>query len=159
MTKYKPGTRVQKSNTSKIIAIVAGIALAAGIVGIAFTSTNPQTADKPMVMHIHPKLSLIVDGKDTPVPKNIGIESSLWKDRSLAQYGMQGMSPLHTHDTSGTIHVESNEQRDFTFGEFLAVWGIDTSKISRVTVDGNEVADYNNHVMKNGENIKLEVTE
>ena len=163
LTKYKPGTRVQKSNMGKIIVIAAGIALAAGVIGIAFTgSSGLQTANdnnKPMVMHIHPGLSMAVDGQDTAVPKNIGIDSSLWKGHSLDQYGMQGMSPLHTHDTSGTIHVESNEQRDFTFGEFLDVWdGIDTSKITRVTVDGNAVSDYNSHVMKDGENIRLEVT-
>lgn len=145
----------------KIIAI-AGIALAAGAIGIAFTGSNGlQTSNdnnKPMVMHIHPRLSMTVDGQDTAVPKNIGIDSSLWKDRSLDQYGMQGMSPLHTHDTSGTIHVESNERRDFTLGEFLDVWGgIDASKITRVIVDGNEVADYN-QVMKDGESIRLEVT-
>jgi hypothetical protein len=32
-------------------------------------------------------------------------------------------SPLHTHDTSGIIHVESPTVRSFTLGEFVDLWG------------------------------------
>lgn len=147
----------------KIIAI-AGIALATGAIGIALSSNGLQTANdnnKPMVMHIHPKLSMTVDGKDTPVPKNIGIDSSLWKDRSLDQYGMQGMSSLHTHDASGTIHVESNEQRDYTLGNFLDVWGMNfDGKTVKMTVSGTPLpadTNYRSHVFKDGEQIELDV--
>jgi hypothetical protein len=34
------------------------------------------------------------------------------------------ISPLHTHDTTGVIHVESPTVRDFTLGEFFGVWGL-----------------------------------
>ena len=37
--------------------------------------------------------------------------------------GMSGMAPLHTHDTSGIIHVESSVKRNYTLGEFLNTWG------------------------------------
>ncbi len=64
------------------------------------------------------------------MPAQIGIAPSLWKDHSLDQNGMQsmnmvmpGMAPLHTHDTSGIIHVESNTVRPYTLGEFLNIWG------------------------------------
>lgn len=142
---------------------VAVLAVVVGVAGFAFAGGGLKPAgesnNKPMVMHIHPKLSLSMDGRDIAVPQNIGIDNSLWKGHSLDQYGMQGMSPLHTHDTSGIIHVESNVQRDFTLGEFLDVWGgIDPSKIASVAVDGNEVSDYSNHILSNGENIRLEIT-
>lgn len=74
------------------------------------------------------------------VPANIGIDSQLWKSHELDQYGsmqampwmgMAGMAPLHTHDTSGTIHLESAVTRDYTLKQFLDVWG--------VSVDGNQV--------------------
>lgn len=47
------------------------------------------------------------------------------------------MSPLHTHDTSGTIHVESNSYRTYTLGQFLDIWGrLDTNgKTVKATVD------------------------
>jgi hypothetical protein len=30
---------------------------------------------------------------------------------------------LHTHDTTGVIHIESPAQRVYTLGEFFDVWG------------------------------------
>lgn len=33
------------------------------------------------------------------------------------------MRPLHTHDTSGQIHVEPIVARDITIGDFFLVWG------------------------------------
>ena len=57
------------------------------------------------------------------IPKCIGINSSLYNDHSLDKYGMQEMAPLHTHDASGIIHVESSVKRNYTLGEFLNTWG------------------------------------
>ena len=31
--------------------------------------------------------------------------------------------PLHTHDASGTIHVETDENRDYVLGDFFLIWG------------------------------------
>ena len=31
---------------------------------------------------------------------------------------------LHTHDTSGTVHMESSVARTFTLGDFFDVWGV-----------------------------------
>jgi hypothetical protein len=35
-----------------------------------------------------------------------------------------GYAPLHVHDTSGVIHVESPTVRSYTLGELFAVWGV-----------------------------------
>ena len=91
-------------------------------VAIAYTGlgelSKAQTDDmsmNPIIMHIHPQLSLIVNGTPVVVPPQIVIGPSLWKDHSLDEFGMQSMpemnmsamAPLHTHDSSGIIHVES----------------------------------------------------
>ena len=76
-----------------------------------------------MVLHIHSHLNVTADGTPVIVPKNIGIDAALYRDHSLDRYGMQGMAPLHTHDASGTIHVESNANRNYTLGEFVNIWG------------------------------------
>jgi hypothetical protein len=60
-------------------------------------------------MHIHPHLSIFVKNSPYTVPVQIGIDSSMWKDHSLDEFGMQSMSemnmsamaPLRTHDSSG----------------------------------------------------------
>jgi hypothetical protein len=65
------------------------------------------------VLHIHQHLDLYVDGRPVTVPALIGIQQA------------QGfLSPIHTHDTSGIIHVESPTRRSFTLGELFDVWGV-----------------------------------
>ena len=110
---------------------------------------------------IYSEISVKVNGQSIIVPENVGIDKSLWKDHSLDKYGMQGMSPLHTHDSTGTIHVESSVKRDYTLGEFLDVWGgLDTASSSgktvKVAVNGQPVSDWRNHILKDKEQISLE---
>lgn len=98
-------------------------------------------------LHYHPTLSLVVNGEARPLPANIGVESDC-------------MHPVHTHDESGKIHIEYTSPKDFTLGDFFAVWGQpfsqnelmelkadDTHRI-RVTVNGEENQDYENLVMR-----------
>jgi hypothetical protein len=73
--------------------------------------TMMETMNSPV--HLHPVLKVLVDGREVPVPANIGIDP-------LAD-GMQ-MAGLHTHDTTGTIHVEG--VRGARLGQFFAVWGV-----------------------------------
>ncbi len=87
-------------------------------------------------MHIHPQLSILILGASQTLPANIGIDHALWRDHSLDRYGVNGLSPLLTRDSSGTIHVESNTVRDFTLYEFLSVWG---ESIDYSQVVGNKV--------------------
>jgi hypothetical protein len=65
------------------------------------------------VLHIHEHLDLFVDGQQQKVPADIGIDQA---------NGI--LSPVHTHDATGIIHVESPRARDFTLGEFFDVWGV-----------------------------------
>ncbi|SRR5215204_2305828 len=154
---------------------VAVAAIIAGVVTMFASQQQPQPPsspttsqvneeddnnNKPMVMHIHSSITVIdSSGKQTPLPADVGINPSLWKDHSPDQFGMQGMSPLHTHDSSGTVHVESNAERDYSLGQFLNVWGgIDSGKVIKVTPDGSEVQDYASHMFKDGEKIIVEIT-
>jgi hypothetical protein len=117
-------------------------------------------ANPKLVVHDHVLLTVIRNSHQIQVPKEIGISSDLWKDHSLDRYGPATLSPMHTHDTSGTIHIESTAVREFTFGEFLRVWGIDTGKIVRLSnSQGNEMSDYENHVLRDGERLLLKITE
>ena len=72
------------------------------------------TTDMATEFHIHPILKIVVDGVEQVVPANVGIAVGC-------------MHPLHTHDASGLIHVESPIKKDFTLGDFFYVWGKDFS--------------------------------
>jgi hypothetical protein len=147
--------------------VTIGIASAAFIYLFVYRPSSNQTkftleevhADPKLVMHDHVSLAISVNGEHIVVPQGIGIKSELWKDHTLDKYGPTGLSPMHTHDTSGVIHIESTANREYTFGEFLRVWGIDTIKITSITVDGNDVSGYEDHVMKTGEKFQMEISE
>ncbi|MHB8602560.1 MAG: hypothetical protein ACYC6W_10055 [Nitrosotalea sp.] len=133
------------------------------VIGVSFMLTKPtldqSSTDEIMLVHIHPRLYLNVDGKPYFVPQNVGIDSDLWKDHSLDQYGMNGMAPLHTHTADGMIHVESKMVRNYTLGEFLDIWGFDLrGKSVSVSVYGEPISDYRNHVFKDDESIILNIT-
>src|SRR4029453_11745206 len=132
-------------------AVAVGVALVAGIGGVAVVTASshrqataspgplaglqtgpapwaPDTADlaerlaaigvpplspvEQTAVHIHQHLDLFVDGREVPVPAGIGIDPAV------------GYAPLHTHDASGVIHVESPTDRTYTLGDFFAVWGV-----------------------------------
>jgi hypothetical protein len=97
------------------------------LIGISIVLVSVGTAEVVSVnttrMHIHPQLSILIRGASETLPASVGIDHDLWRDHSLDRYGVNGLSPLLTRDTSGTIHVESNTVRHFTLNEFLAVWG------------------------------------
>jgi len=67
------------------------------------------------VVHIHQHLDIYVNGRHVTVPALIGIDPGHF------------FSPLHTHDTSGILHVESPTESAFSLGQFFAVWGVPLS--------------------------------
>jgi hypothetical protein len=76
----------------------------------------PMLGAEGNVEHIHAHLDVLVDGHAVEVPADIGI------DRSNGS-----ISPLHTHDGSGVIHIESPIKRQFSVGEFFTEWGVGLS--------------------------------
>jgi sulfur carrier protein ThiS len=148
-----------RQNILKIGIPIATVVMVLGVV-FGMQVSGQGTMGTKMVMHIHPQISVSVSDQSSIVPENVGIDKTLWKDHTLDKYGMQGMSPLHTHDSSGTIHVESSVERDYTLGEFLDVWdGLDTSndKTVKVIVNGQPVSDWRNHILEDKEQINLEI--
>jgi hypothetical protein len=69
------------------------------------------------VVHIHQHLDVYVNGRHITVPQGIGIIPS----PTL-------FAELHTHRPDGIMHVESATKRDFSLGEFFAVWGVFVSR-------------------------------
>jgi hypothetical protein len=79
------------------------------------------------VNHFHTHLDIFVDGQQVPVAEQIGI-------------GPDALSELHTHDTTGLLHVESSTahgQRDYNLGQLFREWELPFS----ATVIGNKATD------------------
>ena len=116
-----------------------------------------------IIMYTHSNLNVTVNGKSLLVPNGVGINSTLWNDHSLDKFGTErkattfgmispAMSPLHTHDTTGIIHVESTEYKNYTLEDFLNIWGLrlEGKEISLI-IDGNATQNCSNHTIKDME--------
>jgi hypothetical protein len=103
-------------------------------------------------LHTHQHLDVFVDGKRVIVPAGIGIGDGF-------------ISPLHTHDASGVIHVESTTVRSYSLAEFFAVWGVRLTKACladecgkgklHFVVDGKPAADPNRVVLTQHQEIAV----
>jgi hypothetical protein len=71
----------------------------------------PSESDAAYHQHAH--LQIYVNGKPVTVPAQIGIDPQ-----------GQFLAPLHTHDTTGVIHMESSQAYPFKLGQFFDVWGV-----------------------------------
>ena len=78
-----------------------------------------------LMQHIHPTLQIIVNGVPEKIAADIGLSDTCER-------------ALHTHDASGTLHVEAQDLHPYTLGEFFAVWGkpLVTPEFTSMVVDG-----------------------
>ncbi len=158
----------QRNNRKTLVLItIAGLAIGLigwNTVGTAFRSekneayrgvpcVNPALP-APQELHIHPELRIAVRGKNVEFPSNIGLSFNCHR-------------VLHTHDTTGTIHVEPNYKQDFTLGDFFAVWGkpfsrgqaleyrADAAHRIVMTVDGATSDAYGELILKDKQKIEI----
>lgn len=109
----------------------------------------PMLGAEGQVLHIHSHLDVFVDGKAVTVPADIGID--------LVK---QQISPLHTHDTSGVVHIESPVKADFTLGQFMTEWNVPFGKDTLGTFksgDGKELHVYVNGTEQTGDPASLKL--
>jgi hypothetical protein len=60
------------------------------------------------VYHSHPNLVITINGQGVIIPVTF--------DASCAQ-------PIHTHDSSGVLHIESDQNQSYTLGDWFLLWG------------------------------------
>ena len=68
--------------------------------------------------HIHAHLTIWIDGQQVAVPQAVGIAS----DQSCFYW-------LHTHDSTGVIHIEAPQTASLTLQNFLDIWGKEFSQL------------------------------
>lgn len=110
----------------------------------------------PAEYHIHPRLKIIIDGEERVIPANIGLSFSSCE------------RVIHTHDTTGEIHIEPNFYQEFTLGDFFLVWGkpfskeqildfrVDDEHEILMTVNGKPNFEYENLILKDKQEIVIE---
>lgn len=143
-----------------IIAIVGALVLIKRNNNRRFVNqTNRQvalacTTDQATTFHIHPNLKILINGQEQVIPSSVGNSPTCLK-------------ALHMHDNSGKIHTEAPTKRDFTLGDFFAVWNknfnrqqiLDYSADSQhkitETINGVAIEDYENTILRDNDQIVI----
>ncbi len=126
-------------------------------------------AQEHVVLHIHPVLTINVNGQKQAIPANVGIEGLGTNPATHEQAATQAtcLHFLHTHDATGTLHVESPIQMDYHLSDFFAVWGkqfnktqildskVDDSHKISMTVNGKDSTAFENVVLKDQDQIVI----
>ncbi|MEX0672739.1 MAG: hypothetical protein WDZ82_01310 [Candidatus Paceibacterota bacterium] len=149
MKKYKNGI---------IIVVLAVVAIGFFVWGAATTDgstwRDTNVACLPnghtnLAVHIHPALSITVDGEPESIPANTGVNAGC-------------MAEVHTHDTSGLLHVETVERSridELTLADFFDVWGKDLEREGytlTARVDGEVIEDPAGLTFEDEQQIELE---
>jgi hypothetical protein len=90
-----------------------------------------------LVRHDHVHLDVVVDGRKVAVPAGIGLAEPVDRgpckpptpavsECSAGDYftAFVANSPLHTHSSSGIIHIEADRAGRYTLGQFFDEWGV-----------------------------------
>jgi hypothetical protein len=116
---------------------------------------TPVPDGAPIAMHIHAHLSIVINGQTQLIPAGIGVEDN-------------GDLPIHTHDDSGTLHVESPVAQEFHLQDFFTVWGqtftsqgilghqVDASHPLTMTVNGQASTAFGSLVLHDQDNIVIQ---
>lgn len=127
------------------------------------------TTQEEFTTHTHAHLDVFVNGDHVLVPAGIGIDiHANGVDENPSNYfpnkqyrvgvcDVACLSPLHTHDSSGTLHTESNIPGPppvvFSLGQFFAEWGVklDSSCVGEFCAPSTEIAFYVGGVKQTGD--------
>jgi len=104
--------------------------------------------------HIHVHLKIVINGEQVKIPANVGVTSSC-------------TLPVHTHDDTGEIHIESPFVYPFNLKDFFLVWGqpfnntqimqykVDSTHLLKMTVNGQQNTEFENYVFHDGDEIVI----
>lgn len=152
-----------------VLPIVFVISLFAYLITTAEPATKQDQKSSPEILaaciehtnvslHIHPELTIMVNGEKQEIPGNIGISETC-------------MHPVHTHDASGKIHLEYLYPVDFSLGDFFTIWGkefsstnllglpADETHVIRMSVNGQPSEEYEHLTLKDVQKIVISYEE
>jgi hypothetical protein len=119
--------------------------------GAAAEKAGLQMLSREMLaVHYHAHLDVLVNNSRVTVPPYIGIDV---KNKAI--------TALHTHDSSGIIHIESADDVPFTLGQFFTEWGqpLTATQVGQITVPaGSELRVYRNGEQASGDPAKLKLS-
>ncbi len=123
--------RRQRALTTFAIAIVLIAIIVAAVVFLRPPPNNVPLPDylshcvtASQVYHSHPSVTVTVNG--------VGVQIPVTFDSGCNQ-------PIHTHTTDGVLHVETDQNRDYTLGDWFLLWGHFENSPARAILNSSQI--------------------
>lgn len=160
LDKHKEPVVIKKSFKfpTKLAYLLIGVIALFGIAKLSSGNTSGAVVaegvpDEPV--HWHPHLTIEINGENIVIPANVGLGSV--------------HAPLHTHDATGTLHIENDYPsfKTIRLGYFFEVWNknfnsecifdycTNETHEMKVFVNGVENFEYGDYVMQELDEIKI----
>ena len=141
--------RQRRRRTIASIVIVAGLVSIIGV-GVYALSQQKGNSGFPFpclgfegtTLHVHPWLRIMINtgagNSNVSIPVAIGILNPQLTTQGGIQVASGGscFEPLHTHDASGIIHLESGSTSTiYTLGDFFEIWRVTYNTVNFAGAD------------------------
>lgn len=144
-----------KKNKSTIIWVIVIVIVLVGLFTLPrFLGNSPSTSGGgipclaqhlPLNYHIHPHLTISVDGEFETIPGSIGNSPCLRQ--------------IHTHDRTGELHIEpQGDVAYYTLEDFFRVWGMEINREGyrlEATLDGEPLENPGALILEDGQQIVI----
>ena len=131
-------TKVKRQQTFNRIVLVAILVILVAVTAYAFTRPTsvalPGYLDRCVPLtgtfayHSVPQLRITIFRQNLTIPANIGIQVNC-------------VRPIHTFTPTGTIHIDTDVDRNYTLGDFFLVWG-NTFGTQYATFNQNQIFNF-----------------
>ena len=128
--------RKRRRRTITTFAIVIAL-IAVVVTAVALYHGTPNAVPLPdylghcvigsQVYHSHPSVTVTVNGVGVPIP--ITVDSSC-------------VQPIHTHTTDGVLHIETDQNRDYTLGDWFLLWGHFENSATRAILNSTQIFSF-----------------
>lgn len=131
-----------------IITVTAVAVVGLGVLLFTQDSKKPPIKEEDIIsrngIHWHPHMEVYVKGEKQEIASGIGSHSV----------------PMHTHDSSGTLHMEMNgrvTKDDIKVTKFFEIWGRRPSDLgqAKMFVNDKENSEFENYVMQDNDHIVI----
>lgn len=121
------------------------LAILGGVVWLTKSTPQDQIVSRGG-LHWHAQLAIYIKGEKQEIPAGIGIGAV--------------EQPIHTHDASGTIHMEFVSlvrKDDLKLSQFFKIWGKQFNSNGKVKmfINGEQNQEFENYQMHDGDNIEI----
>ncbi len=109
--------RKRRQRTIATLSVI-GVLIAIIIAAVFLIHVPPNAVPLPdylshcvtgaQVYHSHPSVTITINGQGSLLPTTFNSGCG---------------QPIHTHDSTGVLHVETDQSRDYTLGDWFLLWG------------------------------------